>query len=316
MYKYLVIVVILLLEVSTAAAASWNVFNHAFNDKSIYFFDADTVIKKGSTVTIWTKYVKNDKYPDDDGSFSTAQRFEISCNKRKYQTLISSIYDKDRKFIKSYTTPTKILDIAPETIAEAVYKAACTPDFPNNKSKEQYFPVIDNDIYKHASDYYKLQEAIYTDLAPTTSATWNVFNRAFNDKTSFYFDANSVVRIGDLVTVWLKSVQNKKYPVEDGVYSRAQKTDFSCTKRTAQDNYDSTYDKDGKYIRSYVVPGDIVNITEGTLYAGMLKAVCSPDFPSSSSKELYFPVVGNDIIKETDIYYKSQEDKKTDIAPI
>jgi hypothetical protein len=166
MYKCFVVLTFLMVGVSPATAATWNVFNYAYNDRSVFFFDADTIINKGNSVTLWTKYVKNEKYPDEDGSYSTAQKVEYSCTNRTAQVLTSSIYDKEGKFIRAFTVPEKVREITPWTISEAILKAVCTPDFPKSKSREQYSPVEGNDIFRHSANFYKSEEGKDIDLAP------------------------------------------------------------------------------------------------------------------------------------------------------
>jgi hypothetical protein len=154
-----------LLASSSGLASTWNTFAEAFNEETaLFFFDADTVLKQGDSVTLWVKYV-NTKKPDSDGSWSTAQRTLIVCSKRTQQILSSSIYDKDGNFIRSFSEPGKVRDIAPDSIIEGIHQAACAADFPRNKSKKLYFPVDDNDIYQHTRRYLEYRES-QRDKAP------------------------------------------------------------------------------------------------------------------------------------------------------
>jgi hypothetical protein len=147
------------------------------------------------------------------------------------------------------------------------------------------------------------------------SATWNLV--ASNDTELFFFDADTVAKHGDTVTLWLKYVRNVKVPYEDGIYATSQKLDFSCASRTVSKFNISTYDKEGKFIRSYAAPEnqETQKIDPGTVYDLVLKAACSSDFPKSKSRELYFPVEGNDIFRYTADYFKVEEESKIDLAP-
>lgn len=315
MYKYFVVLTYLLMGVTTATAATWNGFQYAATDTFMSFFDSDTVIKKGDIVTLWIKYINNIDNPDPDGSYATAQKIEYSCKKRTSRILSISSYDKDRKFTTSSGASDTAIDITPDTIGEDILKAVCTPDFPKSKSKEHYYPVVGNDIYLYASNYFIDRKEKTTDLAPTTVATWNGFSHAFNDKTNYYFDVDTVIKKGDTVTIWTKYVNNLKTPDDDGSYSTAQKIEFSCSNNTAKVYNSSIYDKEGKFIRAYAKPGQITEIKPNTIYNAMLTAVCTHDFPRSESKEQYFPVEGNDIYRDAAAYYKSLEEKQTDLAP-
>jgi len=160
------IVAICLLAVgSVANAASWYTFSDVVNDYKMYFFDANSVEKKEGNVTLWVKYVNNDQ-PDNDGSYSTATKLVFSCAAKTYQELNSSIYDKDRKFMRSYPTPGNVNQLQPNTLVGVMQEVICMPNFPKDTSGKYYFPVKDNDIYSHAARYYENQKARKVDSAP------------------------------------------------------------------------------------------------------------------------------------------------------
>ena len=144
---------------SHAIASNWNTFAQAYNvDSALFFFDADTVLKQGDTVTLWMKSV-NTKQPDSDGSWATASRYVITCSKRTAQVMTNSLYDKDGKFISSRNTPGQPTDIIPDSILEEIHKAVCTPDFPRNKSGNLYFPVKGNDIFQYTRFFVEYIES-------------------------------------------------------------------------------------------------------------------------------------------------------------
>ncbi|CAN5358955.1 hypothetical protein BH10PSE17_BH10PSE17_25060 [soil metagenome] len=131
-------------------ASTWNTFTYAYNDTSVWFFDADTVVRQGTTVTLWVKYVDIVK-PDTDGSWATAMRAEISCPQKSYRVLTSSIYDKDQKFIKSNSNASQTIFPPPDSLMEEVVKVACTPAFPKDPKADGYYALAHNDIFLHAS---------------------------------------------------------------------------------------------------------------------------------------------------------------------
>lgn len=150
---------------SVANAATWYTFNNAQNEYKMYFFDASSVEKKEDNVTLWLKYVNSDQ-PDNDGSYSTATKTTFSCAGKTYQALNSSIYDKDRKFMRSFPTPGNVNQIEPKTLIAVISEVVCMPNFPKDTSGEYYFTVKDNNIYSHAARYYEDQKARKVDLAP------------------------------------------------------------------------------------------------------------------------------------------------------
>lgn len=135
-----------LLSINSAFASSWN-YASIGNDDAAYYFDAETVQKNpNKTVLVWIKYVQKTK-ADSDGSWSTANRWSLNCNKRTLQSLQASTYDRDGKFIKSYPKPTDESVVVPDSVGEAMLKIACDPTFPNDKSGKAYFKIYDNDPF-------------------------------------------------------------------------------------------------------------------------------------------------------------------------
>lgn len=157
-------VALALLGSSSASASTWNVFKYAYNDDTVYYFDADTVVKSGDTITLWTKYVRL-RTAEKDGSWTTAQRAVYACQKRTFQSSSMSIYDKSGTFMRSFTSTTVPTDIAPDSLGEAILKAACSPNFPRATDQSQYWPVPDNDVLEHARAFQAYSETL-TDKAP------------------------------------------------------------------------------------------------------------------------------------------------------
>jgi hypothetical protein len=161
--KALGLIALCLVAVS-AHASTWNTFT-TVGDKAVYFFDADTLTKTGNQVALWIKQVNDIKRPDSDGSFSTTSRFEIDCSKRTVRILASSIYDKERSLIRTFTAPTQAQEATPDSMGEFFLKTACNQNFPQPNEK-LYFRVSDNDVYRHTADYYAYQEMRKNDPAP------------------------------------------------------------------------------------------------------------------------------------------------------
>ena len=147
-------------------ASEWQIFADTNGTNAYYFFDRATVLKQGGSVTLWIKYVQNLSKPDTDGSYATAMKEVYVCSKRTNQILSYSTYDKDGQFIKSKQNAGTVTDIAPDTIGEGIFKAVCSSDFPNNKSRKLYVPATNNDPFKHTADLFEYFRAQKTDLAP------------------------------------------------------------------------------------------------------------------------------------------------------
>lgn len=137
------------LVVGNVQAATWYGFR-ARTPHSIYFFDLDSVTSQPGSVTLWIKWVNSEKWPDPDGSYSTASKNVYSCVKRTAQIMAVVTYDKDRNVIKTQSTPNGLLvDIPPGSLGEDILSAVCASNFPNLKS-EFYVRVGGNDIYSAA----------------------------------------------------------------------------------------------------------------------------------------------------------------------
>ena len=166
MFRCLTSLALLLLSVTEARAATWYTFNKNHTDSSLYFFDLDTVVKQGDTTAIWVKVVDDPISPGDGGIFATAIKYNYVCSKRSIQVLTSANYDKTGKFVRSFPDLGKISYAIPGSIGEGMLKTVCASDFPKNKSRDFYFQVEGNDIFKHTANYFEHQRAINTDPAP------------------------------------------------------------------------------------------------------------------------------------------------------
>ena len=168
---------------------------------------------------------------------------------------------------------------------------------------------------KSGSTWLKFGLASLLTAASTAYAsTWNTFVQAYNEETAlFFFDADTVIKQPDSVTLWVKYVHTKA-PDSDGSWSTAQRYVIICSKRTAQSQGYSLYDKDGKFIRSSSTLGRVADIVPDSILEGIHKAVCTPDFPKNKSGDHYFPVKDNDIFSYTRRFMEFRESQK-DSAP-
>lgn len=161
--RTLVVFSLLLSAAASAFASSWH-FTWAGNNETLFFFDADTVEKNREITTVWVKIVRTNR-PDTDGSWATAVRWRMNCTKRTIQTLASSDYDQDGKFMKSYPNPGKETEVIPDSTGESMLKIACAADFPKNKSNKEYFKIDNNDVFQATRNYIEYVKS-QKDTAP------------------------------------------------------------------------------------------------------------------------------------------------------
>lgn len=158
--KILVLAFISTLTLS-ANASTWKYLNGAYSNESIFYFDADSMVKANNSVTVWVKYVKKYNSPDKDGAFSVASKVTYYCSSKQYKVLTTASYDKAKNYLSSANIPTSLWDVVPDTINDLIIKDVCLSTFPQSMA-----PVINNDIYKATSDYFDYLDAAKYDSAP------------------------------------------------------------------------------------------------------------------------------------------------------
>lgn len=141
------------------------------------------------------------------------------------------------------------------------------------------------------------------------AATWNMFKNAWNSEKVFFFDADTVEKQGDAVTVWVKYVRNTALPPEyDGGYARASRVLYRCATRGARTLSYSVYNRNGQFMSSIDLPVGFVNFP---VYIGaeIFRVVCAKEFPNSKAGIDYFEIVDNDIFRHAAIFFESYADQ-------
>lgn len=139
---------------------------------------------------------------------------------------------------------------------------------------------------------------------------WATFS---NDETQYFFDADTVEKNREIVTVWVKTVEVKG-PSSSGTLASAQRWRMDCMKRTLQVMAASTYDKDGKFIRSFQAADKPEVVLPDSTGEAMLKVACAPDFPKDKSGKLYIKLEDNDVFRATRTWVEIRNSQK-DSAP-
>lgn len=148
-----------------------------------------------------------------------------------------------------------------------------------------------------------------------SAATWYL-SAPVNSKTLFFFDADTIERSPESVTLWVKSVETTK-PDADGSWSTAQLWKFNCSARTAQSLSWSTYNNSGEFIESYNKPASPKPVVPDSIGEAMLKIFCQPNFPRDTSGNYYFKIDGNDVFKVRDqwVEWVDYQNRQIDLAP-
>lgn len=151
--------------------------------------------------------------------------------------------------------------------------------------------------------------------ASAFASEWNSFLSVKNDNAEFFFDAESVNKTKDSVTLWVKTVQ-KSLPHDDGSWSTAYNWQMNCQKRTIKLLSRSTYDSANKLIKSSSGSGSENSVVPDSVGEGILKVACMADFPrkTPATKNSYSKIVDNDIFEATKFFVEYKKNK-TDNAP-
>ena len=147
---------------------------------------------------------------------------------------------------------------------------------------------------------------------PAYSASW-YFMWAGNSDTKYFFDQDTVEKSQGIVTLWLKMVQARKADT-DGSWATAVRWRINCPKRTIQNLAMSTYDANGKFIRSYNNAGTENSIIPDSTGEAVHRIACQSDFPRSKTEKDYLKVNDNDIYAATRRLVEWEESQK-DSAP-
>lgn len=156
-----------------------------------------------------------------------------------------------------------------------------------------------------------LAATLLATTSPCFASRW-YFLWAGNNQYTAFFDAETIERSKDSVTVWLKFVQTTT-PSADGSWALATRWRMNCTKRTIQYIASSTYDRDNKFIRSNNNIGIEDAVTPDTAGEKILKVSCEPGFPKSNS-DSYFRIEHNDVFLATRVFAETMN-SQVDNAP-
>ncbi len=125
--------------------------------------------------------------------------------------------------------------------------------------------------------------------APAQASTWKLMEARGDGQFNFY-DADTVQKSGNTVTIWRKVVFDDTKTLPGGVYARAERMVFDCSKKTFQVVEMSNYDKSRKFMTGSRIPSDAVSPRVGSVADYLLQEVCGAGFPTAKP-----PVANNDV---------------------
>ncbi|MFL6698764.1 MAG: surface-adhesin E family protein [Vitreoscilla sp.] len=153
---------------TSSMAATWYTLMTVGGDNFIEFFDADSVVKAGSTVTIWEKTFYDLQTERPNGTYSFAARTVYNCKARTIFTKTESSYGRSGNFIRTINAspndaPTEAI---PGTNGDDELRVVCDPDFPRGTNTKIYAPTPKNDVTAAAQAFYDYLRAQKADPAP------------------------------------------------------------------------------------------------------------------------------------------------------
>jgi len=142
--------------------------------------------------------------------------------------------------------------------------------------------------------------------ASVFASSWHLIFSSDTDIAQF-FDAESVEKSPDGVSVWLKLVRLNAADAQ-GVWSSAIKWRIHCTKKTIQWLARSEYDQNNKFIRSYEGSPKLKAIVPDSKGDEIARIVCQPDFPRNTSEKDYIKVENNDVFIAARVWAETLRD--------
>ncbi|HKB59068.1 MAG TPA: surface-adhesin E family protein [Gallionellaceae bacterium] len=288
-------------------AADWYFFPTVQSSHEVYFFDRDSVVKHGSTVTVWDKSVHDESYPADNGVHSLTARDRFQCRDRTLQSLSWVTYNKSGEVLFSMTTPQAASQIVPGTIGESMLSVVCSKKFPNVKGGALYNPVNGNDVDAAAETYFADEASKKIDAAPA-DPDWYFLPRYMTEhNTALFIDANSVKKGEDGVLVWSLLVFKEQSPDMSAV---GQWDRYSCPNFTLRDTRATFYGGRGKFLFTTIDHRGEVPILPGSVSESIEEIVCSTDFPKPGHADAYVHIDKNDPYAFAQLMYARATDDK------
>ena len=83
----------------------------------------------------------------------------MNCTKRTIQTLSSSTYRADGKFIRSYLPSASADVVVPDSVGAGIIKVVCMADFPKitPATKGLYFKISGNDPFATTKNFSEMK---------------------------------------------------------------------------------------------------------------------------------------------------------------
>ncbi len=143
-----------------AGAATWNVFadDSDGQQSQLTFFDADSVVRKGDTVTMLFEQLRDAEASPSDPMYRTDMRMSFHCGAGTVEAGDRDIVDLDGDAMHRARSAHAM---KPDPVSDEGHwlKAACSPGFPTPQARGDFSRVPRNDPGALALDYFRAQRA-------------------------------------------------------------------------------------------------------------------------------------------------------------
>ena len=112
----------------SASAATWVFAGFPTNLEFVAYYDIDSVLKKGSAVTVWTRLVY--ETPRKSGGSVVVIQTRYNCGNRTTDSLMLLQYDQSGNMINSSRAEFTGDPVIPSTFGEGMYSVFCKAGFP------------------------------------------------------------------------------------------------------------------------------------------------------------------------------------------
>jgi hypothetical protein len=123
------------------------------------------------------------------------------------------------------------------------------------------------------------------------------------DDALVFFDADSIVKEGETIEVWVKTVRLKK-PFLNGAWGISVRKRHDCQRRTGHYMAFVNYDYDGTYKSSEKGLSSSNYVPPGSIEETLLNVFCTAGFPGDKSGSVYGTESYKDVFKARSAYLK------------
>jgi len=134
-------------------AAPWHLLE-VKDTTGLFFFDAQSVVRKGDTVTVWIRQAMDPARPDGGATALIAAHDVFDCKENSIRTLQADMFARDGTLLHSDRRDKPAFYPEADTPGAHFVKVACLPDFPALAHPDLYTAVPAGDMNAYAARFF------------------------------------------------------------------------------------------------------------------------------------------------------------------